>query len=56
MMQFDAVHITGAIVTIFAIVMAGISIRRFCEVYEHAEIMWVPWWLVIAFLVGDKFF
>lgn len=55
LLQYDITHIAGLIIAIFGLIISGILIRKFTKKYENTEILWIPWWLVISLVVGNKF-
>lgn len=55
MLKYDIVHIIGVSIFVFALIFSGILIKKYTGKYHNTEILWVPWWLVIMFIMGSKF-
>jgi hypothetical protein len=45
----------AVIISLLAVLRAALLIRKFTHKYENTELFWIPWWLVIAFVLGAKF-
>ncbi len=55
LLQYSITHILGFSLFLFSMIYTGILIRKFTKKYDQMEIFWIPWWLVIGFIMGSKF-
>ena len=55
LLQYSATHIIGLSITVFAMIVSALLICKLKRKYEQMEIFWIPWCLVVALVIGNKF-
>jgi hypothetical protein len=48
-------HILGFSIALLALIISALLIVKLSKKYEQIEIFWIPFCLVIAFVLGNKF-
>ena len=54
-LQYDITHLIGLFISIGLFLAAGILIHKFTKDYAQVEIFWIPFLLLIGFILGNKF-
>jgi len=55
MMQYELVHIIGISFSILFWILSALLIIRFSSYFEEVQLFWIPWLLVAALVLGNKF-